>query len=159
MLDTTYLLISVLTITILAAIVMVRPQRDRQVRGAIAIVTMALLMFLNAQPAQAAMAAQDSATNPTEEEALKTDPGGRHYSGIEYVDSEKPDGTAYNDDKIEREIKSINDRLTAGVVNGSVIVSGRVADKATAKDVVAKVKAIPGVHEVTFDLGLEQGDF
>lgn len=163
MMNTTYLLISVLTIATVTAISIGLKNRDRQIQGAIALMGAAMVLLLHAQPAQAAMATNEKATSPGqaefEEKALKLNPSGRHYSGIEYVEETSSGQVAYSDTKIEREIKSINNRLTAGVVNGSVIVSGRVDDKETAKDVVEKVKAIPGVHEVTFDLGLNEGDY
>ncbi len=163
MINTTYLLISVLTITTVAAIAIGLKGRDRTSQGAIALISAAMLLFLHAQPAQAAMATNENATSPGqaefEEKSLKINPAGRHYSGLEYVKETNSGQMAYSDTKIERKIKSIDSRLTAGVVNGSVIVSGRVADKATAQDVVEKVKSIPGVHEVTFDLGLSQGKY
>jgi hypothetical protein len=163
MIDTTYLLISVLTISTVAAIGLGLKGRDRTQQGAIALISAAMLLFLHAQPAQAAMATNEDATSPGqaefEDKSLNLNPGGRHYSGLEYVKETDSGQMAYSDTQIEREIKSIDDRLTAGVVNGSVIVSGRVANKETAQDVVNKVKAIPGVHEVTFDLGLSEGKY
>jgi hypothetical protein len=163
MINLTDLLIPVLTIATIAT-AMIWVQRRGQTKTAVAVLSAAMLVFLNAQPAQAAMATKEDVLNSKqaafEDNDLKLNPGGRHYSGIEYVDEEAAPGQrSYSDVEIEREIKSINSRLIAGVVNGSVIISGRVADKDTAKDIVEQVKEIPGVHEVTFELGLEQGEY
>jgi len=45
--------------------------------------------------------------------------------------------------------------LVANVANGSVILSGRVENIEIARDVVKQVKEIPGVKQISFELGLE----
>ncbi len=61
---------------------------------------------------------------------------------------------AVSDDSIKKSIKPYtSDSLVVEVANGSVQLSGRV-DKETAQNIVEHIKAIPGVHEITFNLGL-----
>jgi len=45
--------------------------------------------------------------------------------------------------------------LVANVANGSVILSGRVENIEIARDVVKQVKEIPGIKQISFELGLK----
>ena len=114
-----------------------------------------------ATPSLAALGARDSAIHEPQqsmEEDLKLTPGGGHYSGIEYSDSAR---TAENQPSVSDEaiLESIepytNDSLIISVTNGAVKLSGRVENKEVARHVVEEIKEIPGVHEITFDIGLE----
>ena len=90
------------------------------------------------------------------EEDLKVTPGGKHYSGIEHTEHSTGVAKAVSDDSIEKSIKAYtSDGLVVAVANGSVQLSGRVKDKETAQNIVEHTKAIPGVFEITFNLGLD----
>ena len=90
------------------------------------------------------------------EEDLNLTPGGGHYSGIEYAERAKGEAKPVSDEAIEETIKKYkSDNLTIAVANGSVRVSGTVQDRDVARHVIKQIKEIPGVHEITFDLGLE----
>ena len=90
------------------------------------------------------------------EEDLNLTPGGGHYSGIEYAERAKGEAQPVSDEVIQETIEEYrSDNLTIAVANGSVRVSGRVQDKDVARHVIEQIKEIPGVHEITFDLGLE----
>lgn len=95
-----------------------------------------------------------------EQQALQEDlnitPDGDHYSGIEYADRTQEVEQAVSDEVIEKTIeKYSSDNLTVAVANGSVRLSGRVKDKDVARHIIEQTKKIPGVHEITFNLGLE----
>ena len=91
------------------------------------------------------------------DERLKLNPGGGQYSGVEYVQEDFNPPEALGDREIKQAIKSeVEEDLVAMVANGSVILSGTVKDRDTAREIVEKVKAIPGVHEITFELGLKE---
>ncbi|MBE9048497.1 BON domain-containing protein [Pleurocapsales cyanobacterium LEGE 10410] len=90
------------------------------------------------------------------EEDLNLTPGGNHYSGIEHVDRTSANETAASDEAIEQTLEEFSsDDLTIAVANGSVRLSGKVENKEIARHVIEQTKNIPGVYEVTFDLGLE----
>ena len=90
------------------------------------------------------------------EEDLNLTPGGGHYSGIEYAERTTGVEKAISDESIEQTLEEYNNgNLTVAVANGSVRISGRVENKDIARHIIDQTKAIPGVHEVTFDLGLE----
>lgn len=106
----------------------------------------------------AALGANES-TLPQEqqqiEEDLKVTPGGKHYSGIEYTERTQKAENPVSDDSIKESIKAYtSDNVVVAVANGSVRFSGRVKDKETAQDIIEQTKAIPGVFEITFNLGL-----
>ena len=107
----------------------------------------------------AALGANENTLTPEQqqiEEDLKVTPGGGHYSGIEYADRTTGVEKAVSDDSIEKSIKAYtSDNVVVAVANGSVRLSGRVKDKQTAQDIVEQTKAIPGVFEITFNLGLD----
>lgn len=90
-----------------------------------------------------------------EQQDLKETPGG-HYSGLEY--SEEMGGTEQkmSDSDIEDKISSMtDDDVKISVTNGSVQLYGEVDDRGNAQDLIAKVKEIPGVKEVSFDLEID----
>jgi hypothetical protein len=107
----------------------------------------------------AALGANESTLTPEQqqlEEDLKVTPGGGHYSGIEYAEPTTGVEKAVSDDSIEKSIKAYTgDNVVVAVANGSVRFSGRVKDKETAQEIVEQTKAIPGVFEITFNLGLD----
>ena len=91
------------------------------------------------------------------EEDLKLTPDGSHYSGIEHTEITNSQQLPVDDKTIKQSIKDYSDgNVVIGVANGSVRLTGRVKDKDTAHDLVEKTKAIPGVREVTFNLGLDE---
>ena len=90
------------------------------------------------------------------QENLNLTPDGGHYSGIEYADRTQGVEKAISDESIEQTLEEYSsDNLTVAVANGSVRLSGRVKDKDVARHIIEQTKAIPGVHEITFNLGLE----
>ncbi|MDC0832794.1 hypothetical protein AY599_21940 [Leptolyngbya valderiana BDU 20041] len=91
------------------------------------------------------------------EEDLKLTPTGGQYSGIEYAKGAER-GEPMTDRKIRETILSdTSEDLTVNVASGSVILSGTVRDKDRAREIVDEIKEISGVHEITFELGLEEG--
>jgi hypothetical protein len=99
-----------------------------------------------------------------EQQSLQKDlnltPGGDHYSGIEYADRTKELDKAASDESIKETIEEYSsDNLIVGVTNGSVRLSGRVKNQDVARHILEQTKAIPGVHEITFDLGLDNKAF
>lgn len=105
-----------------------------------------------AQPTIAA-AANDNALSEGQKalnEELRTDPGGVQYEGIEYPQAT---GTPLSDREITARIyHNAPDHLKVSVSNGAVRLSGPVASKSEAKQIVQNVREIPGVHEVSYDL-------
>ncbi len=135
----------------------------KRLTGAIALGI--VLFFASSQSAAAvgplaALGTSDSAINQEQqafEEKLKLDPTGGHYSGIEY--SDKTVRNQPSDQEILDEIEpQLEDTIVAAVSNGSVRLSGKVEDRATAENIVESVKEIAGVHEVAFNLGLSDND-
>ena len=85
-------------------------------------------------------------------ENLKTTPQGNQYQGIEYSQVK---GAPLSDQQITERIKDeIPENLKLSVASGSVRLSGKVSDRRTAQEIVQDIKEIPGVHEVSYDLGL-----
>ncbi|MGV2829240.1 BON domain-containing protein [Myxosarcina sp. GI1(2024)] len=124
-----------------------------------------LFTYFNSLPALAttniaALGASDRALTEEQqafEEKLKLTPDGGHYSGIEHIEQTRPDQMPVDDSTIQETIEGYSgDNVIISVANGSVRLSGRVQDKNTAEELVEKTKAIPGVREVTFNLGLEK---
>jgi osmotically-inducible protein OsmY len=106
------------------------------------------------QPALAAAVDDDVLTEGQKalNENLKTTPQGNQYQGIEYPDAK---GTPLSDQQITKRIKDeIPEGLKISVASGSVRISGKVSDRRTAQNIVQDIKEIPGVHEVSYDLGL-----
>lgn len=90
------------------------------------------------------------------EEDLKLVPEGTHYSGVESIPITSRDQNPISDTTIKKNIEFLlNNNVVVAVVNGSVRLAGTVKDRATARELVAKTKAILGVREVTFNFGLE----
>lgn len=158
-----YLLLGIIAVGFAAALLM---QRYRFFRSAVTAFSILLLTFAQSSSALAtpligALGTPDSALQTPEQkqldERLKLNPGGGQYSGVEYVKKEWKRSKALSDREIRDTIKSdIQEDLVAMVTNGSVILSGTVKDKDTARKVVKRVKRIPGVHEITFELGLKE---
>ncbi|MBV6623199.1 MAG: BON domain-containing protein [Rivularia sp. (in: Bacteria)] len=133
----------------------------------IALLSLVIFTYsFNSLPAQAiprlaALGARDSAIPEQQqsiEEDLKLTPGGGHYSGIEYSDSARTAESQppVTDEAIQESIEPYtSDNLIVSVTNGAVKLSGKVEDKEVARHVVEQIKEIPGVHEITFDIGLE----
>jgi hypothetical protein len=85
-------------------------------------------------------------------EQLQTTPQGNQYQGIEYPEV---DGTPLSDQAITQRIQAkVPNNLKLSVSNGAVRLSGRVNDRRTAQRIVQDIKDIPGVHEISYDLGL-----
>ncbi|MBE9098123.1 BON domain-containing protein [Vacuolonema iberomarrocanum] len=83
----------------------------------------------------------------------QTSKGGQ-YQGLEYPNAK---GTPLSDSEITRRIQAdAPGTLVMSVSNGSVRLSGNVSDRKTAEGIVATVKALPGVHEVAYDIGLDK---
>jgi osmotically-inducible protein OsmY len=109
-----------------------------------------------AQPALAA-AANDAALSEGQKalnEKLRTDPDRVQYEGIEYPNAE---GTPLSDREITSRIyNKAPDNLKVSVSNGAVRLSGTVKNQRVAQEIVRNVREIPGVHEVSYDLGTAQ---
>ncbi|WP_413160212.1 BON domain-containing protein [Capilliphycus salinus ALCB114379] len=141
-------------------------QRHRLFGSAVTLFAVLLLTFIQSSSALAtpflgALGTPDSALKTPQQrqldERLKLNPGGGQYSGVEYVQEDLNRSQTLSDREIQNTIKSeIQEDLVAMVSNGSVILSGTVKDRQTAQNIVEEVKAIPGVHEITFELGLKE---
>lgn len=89
------------------------------------------------------------------QEDLRLTPSGNNYSGIEHARTNTEVIEAVDDETIRQNIEAYtNDNLIVSVANGSVRLSGRVKDKDVALQYVEQALAIPGVYEITFNLGL-----
>lgn len=100
-----------------------------------------------------AMATQDKQQL---QEDLRLTPDGGSYSGIEHARRNTEEVKAVNDETIKQSIEAYtNDNLIVSVANGSVRLSGTVRDKDVARHIVEQALAIPGVYEITFNLGLK----
>lgn len=126
-------------------------------RGQIGVLVAALVSVLSlsiAQPALAA-AANDNTLSEGQKalnETLKTTPKENQYQGIEYP---QVTGEPLSDREITRKVRNeVPSNLKVSVSNGSVRLSGKVSDRRTAQRIVQDVKEIPGVHEISYDLGL-----
>lgn len=116
-----------------------------------------------ASPYLAALGADDATVTEgraQQEEQLKLDPGGDQYEGIEYAPNAEPGERTLSDSEIRSKVESMSDRgVVVAVTNGSVRLSGKIKDKETASKLVEDIKSIPGVHEITFDLGITETSF
>ena len=127
--------------------------------AAIALALVVCLLGLNTTPAIAAQGATDEGIteNPSAtEEQIKTSSPGSQYSGIEYVE-EQMGGRTISDDVLKSRIKDVRNDLAVAVSNGAARITGTVENQKVARNVVEEIKEIPGIHEITFDLGLEEG--
>jgi osmotically-inducible protein OsmY len=148
-------LIIALSALVTLSVWLLKSQRMSQV---IAVALGVLMVALNGAPAIAAQAASDEALTETKdvpESVLKETSPGSQYSGIEYA-NDQLGNEAVSDRAIRSQIKDIRDDLAVSVSNGSVRMTGTVENKTVAQNVVDRVKNIKGVHEITFDLGLEE---
>ncbi|ERT05335.1 BON domain protein [Lyngbya aestuarii BL J] len=158
-----YLLLGIVAVGFLVYLLM---QRQRLFYSAVTVLGILLITFTQsssalATPLLGALGTPDSVLQTPQQkqldERLKLNPGGGQYSGVEYVKKDWKRTKALSDRQIKKTIKSdIQEDLVAMVANGSVILSGTVKDKNTARKIVKEVKAIPGVHEITFELGLKE---
>ena len=139
-------------------------EKKRMLHSTTVLLGIAIFIYSNSFPAiaatdLAALGANESTLPQSQqqiEEDLKVTPGGTHYSGIEYAERTAGEENAVSDDSIKKSIRAYtSDGLVVEVANGSVQLSGRVEDKETAQNIVEHTKAIPGVHEITFNLGLD----
>lgn len=115
---------------------------------------------LNASAAADAVSQMSDRSTTIERGALEEDlnltPDGGHYSGVEYAQRTQGAAEAVSDEAIESTIAQYaSDDLVIAVANGSVRVSGRVEDREIARHVIEQIKEISGVHEITFNLGLD----
>jgi hypothetical protein len=116
-----------------------------------------LLLQTISLPAWAALGASDEPLSPKQkqlEEQLKLNPDGGQYKGIEFVEPQGPtDGLS--DAEIRNKIQSeVRNDIVVNVASGSVILSGTVENVDAAREIVEQVKSIPGVQQITFELGL-----
>lgn len=134
-------------------------------RSTATLMGMAVLTALTSLPAMAstdiaALGVQGDTLEPRQEqfeEDLKLTPTKAQYSGIEYAKASANDDQPISDAQIREKItSSISDELTVNVASGSVILSGTVKNQSKARKIIDQVKGIPGVHEITFELGLEE---
>ncbi|MEQ9239148.1 MAG: BON domain-containing protein [Coleofasciculus sp. E2-BRE-01] len=157
--DMINLLMIIATLAI-ASLVLVKP--NRLFRSAMMLLGVAIFTFNSAFPAFAAppqaavdsSSSQNSQVEQQEREKLTTSAAGNQYQGIEYIESSQG-GKELTDSQIQDKISDISENLVAGVSSGAVRLTGTVKDQATARKLVEKIKDIPGVHEITFDLALE----
>jgi len=129
--------------------------RSIQVKsGALAALLLTATLSFIAQPALAA-AANDNVLSEGQKdlhETLKTTPNGNQYQGIEYP---QVDGQPFSDREISQRIeKEVPSNIKLSVSNGAVRLSGQVNNREVAQRIVQDIKEIPGVHEVSYDLGL-----
>lgn len=150
----TVLMISIIA---LAAFWIVGLLRSHLKDTVIAIALAVGLFGFSSAPAIAAQAASDNAVteHPIPQEQLKQSSPGGQYSGIEYA-NDQLGGRTISDETLKRDIKGVRDDLAVSVSNGAVRVSGTVENQKVARRVVDEIKDIPGIHEITFDLGLEE---
>lgn len=120
----------------------------------VAMACTAILLGAAVQPALAGAVSGDALSNDQKDlnETLLTTSHGNQYQGIEYTDAK---GVPLTDREITSRVeKSTPENLKVSVSNGSVRLSGKVADRSEAQAVITEVKSILGVHEVAYDLGL-----
>ncbi|WP_446384678.1 hypothetical protein [Coleofasciculus sp. E2-BRE-01] len=153
-------LLMIIATLAIASLVLVKP--NRLFRSAMMLLGVAIFTFNSAFPAFAAppqaavdsSSSQNSQVEQQEREKLTTSAAGNQYQGIEYIESSQG-GKELTDSQIQDKISDISENLVAGVSSGAVRLTGTVKDQATARKLVEKIKDIPGVHEITFDLALE----
>lgn len=151
----TALEITVLIIGLGVALRSISLPKAKQV-SVVTVTCLAVVLSGFTQPAIAAAVNGDTLTSGQKElsETLQTTPTGDQYQGIEYADAK---GTALGDQEITNRVESNAPKgLKVSVSNGSVRLSGKVADRSTAQAIVDDIKAIPGVHEIAYDLGLKR---
>lgn len=137
------------------ALLLVRLPKAGQL-GLVTMTCLAVMLIGFTQPAFAGAVNGDVLTNDQKDlnETLQSTPNDSQYEGIEYADVK---GTPLGDQDITDRVKSkVPDNLKVSVSNGSVRLSGKVKSRDTARAVIEDVKSIPGVHEVSYDLGLKE---
>lgn len=147
--------IGMVAIALGLALLLVRLPKAGQ-SGVVAMACLAVLLVGFTQPALAGAVNGDVLTNQQKDlnETLQSTPNDSQYEGIEYADVK---GTPLGDQDITDRVKSkVPDNLKVSVSNGSVRLSGKVNSRDTARAVIEDVKSIPGVHEVSYDLGLKE---
>lgn len=121
-----------------------------------AVVCTVILLGTAVQPALAGAVQGDALSNQQKDlnETLSTTPLKNQYQGIEYADTK---GTPLSDREITSRVEdSVPEDLKISVSNGSVRLSGKVESRSAAQAIIEEVKAIPGVHEVAYDLGMNK---
>lgn len=138
-----------------AALLLIRLPKTGQA-GLVAFTCLAVVLAGFTQPALAGAVNGDVLTNDQKElnHTLKSTSNDSQYQGIEYADVK---GTPLGDQEITDRVKGAAPKnLKISVSNGSVRLTGKVADRNAAQAIIDDVKAIPGVHEVAYDLGLKR---
>ncbi len=75
---------------------------------------------------------------------------------LEYPERMGSNAQTIDDESLTATVQSsAGDDIVVGVASGSVRLSGQTSNKKAAKDLVETIKAIPGVREITFDLGYD----
>lgn len=126
-------------------------------RGQIGLVGMALVTMMTMTVASPALAsaADDNTLSEGQKalnETLKTTPQDNQYQGIEYP---QVTGEPLSDREITRRVQQeIPSNIKLSVSNGSVRLSGKVDSRNEAQRIVQDIKEVPGVHEISYDLGL-----
>ncbi len=152
----TLLIVSLIAVAVFGAVGLLRSHLKD---AAIALSLAVCLLGLGTAPAIAAQAATDEGITENRavpEEQLKTSSPGSQYSGIEYA-NDQLGGQRVSDDELKSRIKGVRDDLAVAVSNGAARITGTVENQKVARNVVEEIKEIPGIHEITFDLGLEEG--
>ncbi len=147
--------IGIAVATLGAALLMIRQPKTGQA-GLVALTCLTLMLAGFTQPALAGAVNGDTLTNDQKElnQTLQTTPNENQYQGIEYADVK---GTPLGDQEITDRVESAAPKnLKVSVSNGSVRLTGKVANRSAAQAIIDDVKAIPGVHEVAYDLGIKR---
>jgi osmotically-inducible protein OsmY len=122
--------------------------------GVVAAMLATVLMTAFASPVMAAAANDNALSNDQQalQETLKTTPHNNQYQGIEYAQTT---GESLSDREIMRRVKKeIPDNVKLSVSSGSVRLSGQVNSRDVAQRIIQDIKTMPGVHEISYDLGL-----
>lgn len=101
-----------------------------------------------------ALSAPQSSQAPEAEQQLKATATSGKYIGLEYVQGSSS-GQAQEDEAIIETITDMNEDLVVQSSNGSVFLSGEVEDRQSARSLVDEIKEIPGVVQISYELGLE----
>ena len=147
--------IGVAAVAALGAVLLLarRPQAGQASLITLTCLTLMLAGFT--QPALAGAVNGDALTSGQKElnQTLKSTPNDNQFQGIEYADVK---GTPLGDQEITDRVEgAVPANLKVSVSNGSVRLTGKVANRSAAQGIIDDVKAIPGVHEVAYDLGLK----
>ncbi len=137
------------------ALLLVRLPKSGQL-SLVAMTCLAVMLVGFTQPALAGAVNPNALTDEQKDlnETLLSTPNDSQYEGIEYAEVK---GTPLGDQDItDRVERKVPDTLKISVSNGSVRLSGKVKSRDTARAIIEDVKSIPGVHEVSYDLGLKE---